>query len=120
MKKVSKQFLLSMVAMLSISLGVLFTGCSDDDDSGSIKMTTDNVVGTWKNVDKNLTLVISATGTGTYTSDYYSNPSESITWEVSGEKYLDIQGTGLFSQTYKLKSKDKLEDIFLGNVLTKQ
>ena len=120
MKRDSKQFLLSVVAILSIALSIVFTSCSKDDDSGSITMTSENVVGTWANTASNITLEILATGTGTYTSDYYSDPSESITWGISSGNYLDIQGTGLFCQTYKLKSENQLEDIFSGNVLTKK
>ena len=109
-----------MMVMVSIALSVVFTSCDKDDDgSSSITMTKTNVVGTWENSAKNITLVISATGTGSYTSDYYSD-SESITWGIANEKHLEISGTGLFCQTYKLKSATQLEDIFMGTVLTKK
>lgn len=109
-----------MFTVASIALSIVFTSCSKDDNSSStITMTQEKIVGTWENTDMNITLVIASTGTGTYTSDYYSNPSEIITWSISDEKYLDIQGTGLFSQMYKLNSDTKLEDIFSGTVLTK-
>lgn len=121
MKRDPKQFLLTIAAILSIALCIVFTSCSDDDnDSGSLTMTTEIIIGTWANTSDNITLEIASNGTGTYTSDYYSDPSESITWTISGDKYLTITGTGLFTATYKLKSEDKLEDIFLGTTLTKQ
>jgi hypothetical protein len=109
-------------SLLVVVFGIMvFTSCKkDDDESNDINMTKDNVVGTWTNTSKNIILTISSNGTGVYSSPYYSNPPEAITWAISGEKTLHLQGTGLFTQNYQLKSSTKLKETSLDIELTKQ
>ncbi len=113
---------LKVFSLMAIVLGLaIFTGCKkDDDESGEVKMTKDIVVGTWTNTSKNIILTISSNGTGVYSSPYYNNPPEAITWAISGDKTLHLQGTGLFTQNYQLKSSAKLKETSLDIELIKQ
>ncbi len=116
MKKVSKSVLLS-IAILAMACSLVFTGCSKDDDD-KVKMTKENVLGTWENAEKNITLVVIEGGSATYTNDDFPD-GRSCSWYVSNWGWLDVSD-GLFVKIFTMVSETKLKDDSTGDILTKK
>ena len=118
MKKVSKSLLLTM-AMFSIALTLVFTGCSsDENDEDSVTITAENVLGTWENTEENVKLVVAEDGIATYTSDDYPD-GKACSWYISDFGWLDVSA-GLFVKIFTMKSETELKDDSSGVILTKK
>ncbi len=113
--------LFTIGAIASIALTLVLTSCKKDTATPTLTITADNIAGTWVNSSDNITLIIAPSGIGTYESDYYSNPPETITWGISDDGLtLSVQGTSTFFQQYNLTSETTIEETTQGTVLTKQ
>ena len=118
MKKVSKSVLFSL-AMLTMVFSLALTSCSsDENDEDSVKITEENVVGTWANAEKNITLVVAEDGSASYTNDDYPD-GKVCSWYISDWGWLDVS-SGLFVKIFTLKSETELKDDSTGDILKKQ
>jgi hypothetical protein len=112
-----------MISVVLILFSQSFTSCKKDDDSSDdkgLKITKENVMGTWVNVDKGITLVISESG-AIFTET--GKTPRSCSWGIGTNTligdYVEIS-QGLFVRSYRLKTKTSLLNISNDNILTKQ
>jgi len=116
MKNTSK---LSILVLALMVFGLLTTSCKKDEDE-TITITETNIIGTWENTEKNITLIIDENNVGVYESDYYSNPPKAISWSITSSNQLDVSDGGTFAQTYQMNNETTLEDVWGATILTKK